>query len=66
MANGGQDRVIQPHDSVLLSGIQSKDDNKIVSYNWQMITLYPGAIIEVSKDCSANFMSRVQFGHQHL
>ncbi|KAG8013620.1 Kunitz-type protease inhibitor 1 [Nibea albiflora] len=46
VANGGQDRVIQPQDSVLLSGIQSKDDNKVVSYHWQMITVYPGAVIE--------------------
>uniref|UniRef100_A0A3P8RLV0 Serine peptidase inhibitor, Kunitz type 1 a n=1 Tax=Amphiprion percula TaxID=161767 RepID=A0A3P8RLV0_AMPPE len=46
VANGGLDRVVQPQDSVTLNGIQSKDDNGISSYQWQMLTPYPYAIIE--------------------
>ena len=47
MANGGQDRVVQPQDIVMLNGMQSKDDKGIASYQWQMLTTYPHAIIEV-------------------
>uniref|UniRef100_A0A3Q2Y9K2 MANSC domain-containing protein n=1 Tax=Hippocampus comes TaxID=109280 RepID=A0A3Q2Y9K2_HIPCM len=47
MANGGQDRVVQPQDSVTLNGLESKDDEGIVSYLWQMLTKYPYAVIEV-------------------
>lgn len=49
VANGGQDRVVQPQEAVMLNGIASKDDNKIVSYQWQMLTAYPYAIIEVTR-----------------
>lgn len=49
VANGGQDLVVQPQDSVTLNGIQSKDDNGIASYQWQLLTPYPYAFIEVSK-----------------
>lgn len=47
VANGGQDRVVQPQDSVTLNGLESKDDEAIVSYLWQMLTEYPYAVIEV-------------------
>lgn len=50
VANGGLDRVVQPQESVTLNGIQSKDDKGIVSYQWQMLTGYPYAIIEVSEE----------------
>ncbi|KAL7380455.1 hypothetical protein ABVT39_018186 [Epinephelus coioides] len=46
VAIGGQDRVVQPQDSVILNGIESKDDDEIVSYQWQMLTGYPYAVIE--------------------
>ncbi|XP_042356937.1 kunitz-type protease inhibitor 1a isoform X2 [Plectropomus leopardus] len=46
VANGGLDKVVQPQDSVTLSGIESKDDKKIVTYQWQMLTGYPYAVIE--------------------
>lgn len=48
VANGGQDRVVQPQDSVTLNGITSKDDKGIVSFQWQMLTAYPYAIIETT------------------
>lgn len=47
VADGGQDRVVQPQDTVTLNGMRSKDDKEIVSYQWQMLTAYPHAIIEV-------------------
>ncbi|KAM4723716.1 kunitz-type protease inhibitor 1a isoform 2-T2 [Anableps anableps] len=46
VANAGHDLVVQPKESVTLNGIQSRDDVKIESYNWQMLTNYPYAIIE--------------------
>ncbi|CAJ1073819.1 Kunitz-type protease inhibitor [Xyrichtys novacula] len=46
IANGGQDRVVQPQDTVTLNGIKSKDDQGIESYQWQMLTGYPYAVIE--------------------
>ncbi|XP_056250466.1 kunitz-type protease inhibitor 1a [Seriola aureovittata] len=46
VANGGQDRVVQPQDSVTLNGIESKDDQGIASFQWQMLTGYPYAVIE--------------------
>ncbi|XP_077588117.1 kunitz-type protease inhibitor 1a [Stigmatopora nigra] len=46
VANGGQDRVVQPQDRVTLNGVESKDDQKITSYMWTMLTDYPNAVIE--------------------
>ncbi|XP_068436557.1 kunitz-type protease inhibitor 1a [Clinocottus analis] len=46
VAFGGQDRVVQPQDTVTLNGIGSKDDQGVVSYQWQMLTTYPYAVIE--------------------
>uniref|UniRef100_UPI003AAF00B8 kunitz-type protease inhibitor 1a isoform X1 n=1 Tax=Centroberyx gerrardi TaxID=166262 RepID=UPI003AAF00B8 len=45
VANGGQDQVIQPQDSVTLNGIESKDDRGIVSYQWQMVSGNTFAVI---------------------
>lgn len=49
MADGGPDRVVQPQDTVTLNGLQSRDDIKIASYQWTMVTPYPFAIFEVSE-----------------
>ncbi|XP_029349432.1 kunitz-type protease inhibitor 1a [Echeneis naucrates] len=46
VANGGQDRVIQPQDILLLTGAESKDDHEIVSYHWKMLTEYPYAVLQ--------------------
>ncbi|XP_031702830.1 kunitz-type protease inhibitor 1a isoform X3 [Anarrhichthys ocellatus] len=46
VADGGQDLVVQPQDTVTLNGFQSKDDQGIVSFKWQMLTSYPYAVIE--------------------
>nr|XP_020470132.1 kunitz-type protease inhibitor 1 isoform X3 [Monopterus albus] len=46
VANGGRDRVVQPQDSVTLNGIESKDDQGIVAYHWELLTDYPYALIE--------------------
>ncbi|XP_067336119.1 kunitz-type protease inhibitor 1a isoform X2 [Channa argus] len=54
LANGGPDRVVQPHDTVTLNGLESKDDNGIVSYHWQMLSGNPYAVIE-----KANFEDQI-------
>ncbi|KAK5857237.1 hypothetical protein PBY51_010495 [Eleginops maclovinus] len=43
-ANGGQDLVVQPQESVTLNGMQSKDDQGTLTYHWQMLTVYPYAV----------------------
>ncbi|XP_033983913.1 kunitz-type protease inhibitor 1a isoform X2 [Trematomus bernacchii] len=43
-ANGGHDLVVQPQDAVTLNGVESKDDQGIVTYQWQMLTAYPNAV----------------------
>ncbi|XP_036928127.1 kunitz-type protease inhibitor 1a [Acanthopagrus latus] len=45
-ANGGQDLVVQPGETVTLNGITSSDDQRVVSYLWNMLTVYPHAVIE--------------------
>uniref|UniRef100_A0A671XD05 Serine peptidase inhibitor, Kunitz type 1 a n=1 Tax=Sparus aurata TaxID=8175 RepID=A0A671XD05_SPAAU len=45
-ANGGQDLVVQPGEIVTLNGITSSDDQQVVSYLWNMLTVYPYAVIE--------------------
>lgn len=51
-ANGGQDLVVQPGETVTLNGITSSDDQRVVSYLWNMLTVYPHAVIEVSREAS--------------
>lgn len=51
-ANGGQDLVVQPGEIVTLNGITSSDDQQVVSYLWNMLTVYPYAVIEVSRGAS--------------
>ncbi|XP_034015210.1 kunitz-type protease inhibitor 1a [Thalassophryne amazonica] len=46
VANGGQDQVVQPLDSVTLTGIESKDDHGVVSYQWQMVSGNTFTVIE--------------------
>ncbi|KAM9708693.1 kunitz-type protease inhibitor 1a [Menidia menidia] len=46
VANGGLDRVIQPHDSVTLNGLHSTDDKGIVSFKWQSLDDYPHLVME--------------------
>uniref|UniRef100_A0A3B3HJB5 MANSC domain-containing protein n=1 Tax=Oryzias latipes TaxID=8090 RepID=A0A3B3HJB5_ORYLA len=49
VANSGPDGTVQPNEAVTLNGIQSKDDKGIVTYEWQMLSPYPFAVIEVRK-----------------
>lgn len=46
IANGGLDQVVQPHESVTLNGLESKDDKGIRTYEWSLLSSYPYAIIE--------------------
>lgn len=44
--SAGQDRVVQPRDVVVLNGIESKDDGKIVDYEWTQVYGSSTAVIE--------------------
>jgi len=46
IANPGQDRVIQPQETVTLNGLQSTDDNDIASFQWTMLSGHPSTVIE--------------------
>ncbi|XP_059908131.1 kunitz-type protease inhibitor 1a [Gadus macrocephalus] len=46
VANGGSARVVQPQDGVTLNGIESHDDNGIETFQWQLVTGNPYAVIE--------------------
>ncbi|XP_059374396.1 kunitz-type protease inhibitor 1-like [Carassius carassius] len=41
----GQDKVVQPKEDVTLNGIESKDDKKIVKYEWVQVSGDPSAVI---------------------
>ncbi|XP_013768725.1 kunitz-type protease inhibitor 1a [Pundamilia nyererei] len=46
VADGGPGQVIQPHESLVLNGMKSRDDKGIVSYKWKMLTEYLYAVYE--------------------
>ncbi|XP_063354901.1 kunitz-type protease inhibitor 1a [Pelmatolapia mariae] len=46
VADGGPGQVIQPHESLVLNGMKSRDDKGIMSYKWKMLTEYPYAVYE--------------------
>ncbi|XP_034433097.1 kunitz-type protease inhibitor 1a [Hippoglossus hippoglossus] len=62
VANGGLDLVVQPQDSVTLNGIQSKDDNGIASYKWQMLSPYPYAVFETTSFTDQIIVSNLTSG----
>ncbi|KAI7799836.1 kunitz-type protease inhibitor 1b isoform X2 [Triplophysa rosa] len=46
IANAGKDVVVQPNDEVMLNGIESLDDNKIVNYTWTLVTGNKSVVME--------------------
>lgn len=48
IALAGQDRVVQPREDVTLNGIESKDDKKIVKYEWEQVSGDTSAVMTVS------------------
>ncbi|XP_005806224.1 kunitz-type protease inhibitor 1 isoform X1 [Xiphophorus maculatus] len=49
VAIAGYDIVVQPKESVRLSGFQSRDEDvQTLTFKWTMVTIYPYAIIEKS------------------
>ncbi len=47
IAVAGQDKVVQPKEDVTLNGIESKDDKKIVKYEWEQVSGDPSAVMTV-------------------
>lgn len=39
--------MVQPHDIVTLTGIESKDDHEIVQYKWLQLSGSTSAVLEV-------------------
>lgn len=48
IALAGQDRVVQPREDVTLNGIESKDDKKIVKWEWEQVSGDPSAVMMVN------------------
>ncbi|XP_059377127.1 kunitz-type protease inhibitor 1a [Carassius carassius] len=46
VADAGQDRVVQPNEDVILNGIESKDDKKIVKYEWEQVSGDPSSVLK--------------------
>ncbi|XP_065119801.1 kunitz-type protease inhibitor 1b [Paramisgurnus dabryanus] len=46
IANAGPDVVVQPKGEVLLNGIESWDDQKIISYSWTLAQGDPSVVME--------------------
>ncbi|KAJ8409042.1 hypothetical protein AAFF_G00240630 [Aldrovandia affinis] len=46
IANGGPDRVVQPEQTLLLNGIESRDPPNIASYEWSQLEGDASALIE--------------------
>ncbi|XP_056624464.1 kunitz-type protease inhibitor 1a [Triplophysa dalaica] len=44
----GQDRVVQPHEDVTLNGVESRDDKKIVKYDWTIVSGDPSVVMAKS------------------
>ncbi|KAM4541405.1 kunitz-type protease inhibitor 1a isoform 2-T2 [Fundulus diaphanus] len=62
VADAGQDLVVQPKESVTLNGFQSKDDGKIETFNWKMLTDYPYAKIEKTSNPDQIIVSNLTSG----
>ncbi|KAM9571092.1 uncharacterized protein ACWYII_046454 isoform 5-T5 [Salvelinus alpinus] len=62
VANGGPDRVVQPHESLTLNGIESKDDHEIVTYQWHLVSGNSSAVIEKTKFDDQVIVSKLTSG----
>ncbi|XP_064182107.1 kunitz-type protease inhibitor 1a isoform X1 [Anguilla rostrata] len=62
VANAGQDRVVQPQESVTLDGIESKDDKKIDSYVWRLVKGSTWAVIEKTNFADQVIVSNLSSG----
>lgn len=47
IANAGKDVVVQSHDEVMLNGIESMDDKKIVNYTWTLVKGNASVVMKV-------------------
>lgn len=48
IANAGKDVVVQPNEDVMLNGIESSDDKKILNYTWTLVRGNKSVVMEVS------------------
>ncbi|KAM9356248.1 kunitz-type protease inhibitor 1a isoform 1-T1 [Pholidichthys leucotaenia] len=62
IANGGPNQVVQPRQDVILKGLLSKDDKKIMTYSWKMLTEYQNAVIQDSSYTDQMIVSNLTSG----
>ncbi|XP_067099927.1 kunitz-type protease inhibitor 1a [Osmerus mordax] len=46
LADAGQDRVVQPQDTLILNGVKSKDDKELASFEWHQEAGDSAAVME--------------------
>uniref|UniRef100_UPI00398F8371 kunitz-type protease inhibitor 1-like isoform X2 n=1 Tax=Pristiophorus japonicus TaxID=55135 RepID=UPI00398F8371 len=62
VANAGRDRIVQPNEDVTLSGLESRDDYKIVKFNWTLFRGDPSVKIKATKNQDEVVASNLQVG----
>ncbi|XP_067847350.1 kunitz-type protease inhibitor 1-like [Heptranchias perlo] len=62
VANAGRDRIVQPNEKVTLSGLESRDDYKIVQFDWVLLLGDPSVKIEPTKNRDEVVASNLQVG----
>ncbi|XP_072342240.1 kunitz-type protease inhibitor 1-like isoform X2 [Scyliorhinus torazame] len=63
VANAGRDRIVQPDEEVTLSGVESRDDFKIVSFDWSLLHGNLSVKLQKTKNPDEKVVSNLQVGN---
>ncbi|XP_020371056.1 kunitz-type protease inhibitor 1 isoform X1 [Rhincodon typus] len=61
-ANAGRDRIVQPNEQVILSGLASRDDFRIVSFDWNLLAGDPSVKLEKTEHQDEQLVSNLKVG----
>lgn len=62
VANAGRDRIVQPNEEVTLSGLESRDDFRIVKFDWGLLHGNSSVKIKATKNQDEVVASNLQVG----
>ncbi|XP_041071094.1 kunitz-type protease inhibitor 1-like [Carcharodon carcharias] len=62
VANAGRDRIVQPNEEVILSGVESRDNFKIVSFDWTLLHGDSSVKFKETKNQDERVVSNLQVG----
>ncbi|XP_067895684.1 kunitz-type protease inhibitor 1-like [Heterodontus francisci] len=63
VANAGRDRIVQPNEEVILSGLQSRDDFRIVNFDWALVFGDSSVKLKPTENQDEVVASNLQVGH---